>query len=169
MKKCFVFLVLGLFLISCNGTDDEQQTALMGFYEIGYDEMGLINCNTFITLVNSSEQEKLGGNNETIMVYTFFFDDNEEFLGCHREKLTPDDMATLNVQQILQMPLPVKSRSGVFKSIAVDSSNQVISTLVGFQTKKYFKEKELISVSESGLFATTSKVVPKSFMGLCKK
>jgi len=141
----------------------------MGFYEIGYDEMKLINCNTFITLVNSNEKDILGGVNETIIVYTFFFDDNEEFLKCHIEKLTPDDMVTLNVQKILEMPVPVKKTTGVFKSVAVDSGYKLNPYLIGFQTKKYFKERELISVSETGLFATTSQVESKVFMDLCKE
>jgi hypothetical protein len=163
MKKYLLIILACIFVMSCN----VPSHTLMGFYEIGNDDTGVFNTLSFITLINSSELQELGGDGQTIQVYVFFFDDNEKLIKCHRDELSPDDMIVLDVQKILDFPSPVALQAGVFKCIAVDSENNLISTLVGFQTKQYFKEKEVIAVSESGLFATTSKVTPGNFMKMC--
>ena len=79
MKKLTLIIMItfmSIIAISCNVPNH----ALMGYYQVGYDRTQSSQCNTFITLINSSEKSFLGGENETIFVYTLFFDDNEKYL-----------------------------------------------------------------------------------------
>jgi len=140
----------------------------MGYYQVGYDRTQSSQCNTFITLINSSEKSFLGGENETIFVYTLFFDDNEKYLGCHQHKLTPDDMVVLNVEEILHKFGEGPPYYGVFKSVALDSQQQKTNTLVGFQAKQYYNENELLASTETGLFAVLTKFDIEKVISVCK-
>jgi hypothetical protein len=128
----------------------------MGYYQL--EHKNETQSNTYITLINSSEQEFIGGDEKTIYVYTLFFDDNEKYLKkCHVDTLSADDMVTINVGDFLKDSTTAPPQSGVFKSIAVDNNKNIATSLIGYQTKEYIV-KGSTSFSETKLFVTNEKV-----------
>lgn len=161
MKKFIIVFLISLFFLSC----DVSFSTKMGFYEIGIDPDTRLYCNTYITLINGSGKDFLGGSNKNINVYTFFFDDDENLLACRQDTLTPDDMLSYNVEEIVGKPAEMVQ--GVVKSIAFDPTSEQIALLMGYQTKKYYRDDELISISESNLTTSVDKIDPTKVRETC--
>jgi len=95
--------------------DDLKNALLVGTYDLRSGQ------NTLLSIINPTSSYK--------QVYILFYDDNEEFITCHQEKLSPNDLAEIDVRKAIK-----KNLFGVVKVIPFEiNSDSLAFGIKGYQ------------------------------------